>query len=190
MSEKSAAEGNIEISQRLQERFETYWLGLIFTLLALSVQSAKFGVSVPADVLELLSWLLLLVAGLAGMSRFEWMPRQYAWYAHQINEEEKVRAAQQRIADGIEIVNLAPLMTEMPAAQYLAKAEATVKEVEDRLKQLDAKQLRKYRLKRWSFALALGSLIAARGYVPVEHIVRVLSGQSVAPGPGAQQKKD
>src|SRR5947207_2547287 len=78
-------DNNAAIGRQLRERFETYLLGLIFTLLALSIQTARFGVSPIADLLELLGWILLLVSGLSGLSRSEWLPVLY-FYAHERNK--------------------------------------------------------------------------------------------------------
>src|SRR5688572_20620227 len=58
----SQEELKLSISQ--QEKFEFYLLALIFTILGLAVQTAKFGSHVVADALELCSWAALLISGL------------------------------------------------------------------------------------------------------------------------------
>ena len=171
MSEKNAADENVEIAQRLQERFETYWLGLIFTLLALSVQTAKFGVAVPADALELASWVLLLGAGLAGLSRFEWLPELYRLYSIQRAKEDIARDVQRLMLQGTRTVYVAPLQREMPAEQYASEAQAAAQLVERRLEPIEAMQQRKYRFMKWTFVLAVACLIASRGYLPTAHII-------------------
>jgi hypothetical protein len=52
MSEQSG-KSDVDYARQLQEKFELYLLGLIFTLLALAIQTAKFGVSDWADAFEL-----------------------------------------------------------------------------------------------------------------------------------------
>lgn len=175
MSEKSGSDLNIEIAQRLQERFETYWVSLIFTLLALSVQSAKFGAAVPADILELLSWLLLLVAGLAGLSRFESIPELYRLFGLQLGQEEKAQAVQKAMLQGARSVYVAPLKGEQSAAEYVAGAEAGARQLEAAAQPLEASLRKKYRLKKWSFVLAICCLISSRAYLPVLHIMQQLS---------------
>ena len=71
MPSESAGHSNTAIAQRIQEKFDAYLLGLIFTILGLSIQTAKFGPSATADAFEVISWVLFLVAGLTGLSRFE-----------------------------------------------------------------------------------------------------------------------
>ncbi len=75
-----------EYARQLQEKFELYLLGLIFTLLALAVQTAKFGAAPCADGLEVAGWVSLLISGLVGLSRMEGVPsptrctqRKWTW---------------------------------------------------------------------------------------------------------------
>jgi len=63
-----------EIAQQSQEKFEFYLVGLVFTLLALSIQTAKFGQSNLSDFFELSGWLSLAVSGLSGLWRLEYIP--------------------------------------------------------------------------------------------------------------------
>ena len=62
------------IAQQSQEKFEFYLLSLVFTLLALAVQSATFGTNLPKNALELLAWVLFLISGLSGLYRLQWIP--------------------------------------------------------------------------------------------------------------------
>jgi len=58
----------------VMEKIEFYFLGLTFTLLALAVQTFKPSTSLTADVVETGGWLLLLISGLVGVSKIEWIP--------------------------------------------------------------------------------------------------------------------
>ena len=175
MTDKSGETVNIEIAQRLQERFEAYWLGLIFTLLALSVQTAKFGVAVPADVMELLSWVLLLIAGLAGLSRFEWIPEIYRLRGMQIGKEEYALAVQKEMLRGTSSLYVAPLKREVPAAQYLEESRDSARRIEEHLTPIEQSQQRKYRIKKRAFVGGICLLIGARAYVPLIGILHALS---------------
>lgn len=73
----SEPQKDLEYSRQLQEKFEFYVLALIFTLLGLAVQTAKFGSYPIADRFELLGWLSLLLSGTVGLSRIEWLPVAY-----------------------------------------------------------------------------------------------------------------
>lgn len=63
-----------------QDKFDLYFLGLTFTILGLSIQTASFGKMVWSDCLELLAWLLLLLSGLAGLYKGLWKPNLYSLF--------------------------------------------------------------------------------------------------------------
>jgi len=63
-----------KIAVSTQEKFEFYVISLVFTLLALSIQTADFGASSIADSAELLGWLALFISGLVGLWRMEYIP--------------------------------------------------------------------------------------------------------------------
>lgn len=58
----------------VMEKIEFYFLGLTFTLLALAVQTFKPTYSLAADVVEIFGWIALLISGLLGLSKVEWIP--------------------------------------------------------------------------------------------------------------------
>jgi hypothetical protein len=152
MADKSASEQNVQIAQRLQEKFDAYLVGLIFTVLALSIQTAKFGVSPIADLLEIVSWLVFLIAGIAGLSRLEWASEIYRLYGIQTEKEELVRVAQHAGMQGAKELHIVPLGTTVPVSEYVADAKKSVRTVEEAIKPLEKKSLFKYRIRSsdWS----------------------------------------
>ena len=171
MSEQSASQLNVEIALRRQEKFETYLVGLVFTLLALSVQTASFGVSLAADVLELLSWVLLFVAGLAGLSRMEWIPELYRLASYRVEKEERVRSVKTAMLHGSREVLVVPTGKTVPASEYAARDADAVAKIAAREKELEKVQLGKYRILKWCFAGALAFLIVGRGWLPLLGVV-------------------
>lgn len=77
MSAQPPPDQNIIDARRHQDTFELYVLGLTFTILGLSVQTASFGVALLADSAELLGWVSLLISGLFGLHRGLWKPNLY-----------------------------------------------------------------------------------------------------------------
>jgi hypothetical protein len=72
MTDKTSSER--AVAQQTQLKFQFYFLSLVFTLLALTIQTARFSHSPCEDAMELAGWLGLLLSGLAGLSRREWDP--------------------------------------------------------------------------------------------------------------------
>ena len=65
-------DSNLNVSIRIQEKFEFYFLSLTFVILGLSIQTSKFGTHPISDGLELFGWISLFVSGMAGLSRMRW----------------------------------------------------------------------------------------------------------------------
>ena len=63
-----------EVAAQAQEKFHFYLVGLVFTLLALSVQTEKFVGPALDDALEVGGWIALLCSGIAGLWRLEYVP--------------------------------------------------------------------------------------------------------------------
>jgi hypothetical protein len=171
MSDAPARDLNIEIGQRIQEKFDAYLLGLIFTVLAFSIQTAAFGVSDVADLLEVFSWLSLLIAGLAGLSRMEWTPKQYQYYSAQFQLEEQVRGAEAARLKGAREFYVVPTGTTISVDQYIAEAKAPIKKLEDALQPIERKGKIKYLVLRVGFVIGLVALISARAWVPVSTVL-------------------
>ena len=68
-----------KIGSQFQSRLEFYFffLGLTFTILALSIQTSNLTTNPFVTIFELMSWVSLLVAGLIGLSRLFWFPTLY-----------------------------------------------------------------------------------------------------------------
>ena len=63
---------NIEIAAEYESKFRFYFVALVFTLLAASVQSASLSEMIFCNkIMEIIGWFLLLVCGLSSLSLLE-----------------------------------------------------------------------------------------------------------------------
>lgn len=163
MADSSHITKQFEAAERMQSQFRFYFVSLVFTLLAASIQTAKFGSSHVQSIAELTGWLLFSMSGLVALSYLEWEPivrEQLASrdsYAHQLND---AKTAKLRGITELHVL-------ESGQTQSL---EERIKNLENATGQLaaaaDIKLARaglKYEVWRWSFVAALAAMLVARG---------------------------
>ena len=72
-----AEDKNIEYAAKIASKFEFYLISLIFTILALAIQSSSFTKVYYQLYFEYGSWICLLASGFIGLSRMEFIPVLY-----------------------------------------------------------------------------------------------------------------
>jgi hypothetical protein len=166
---KYMSESNSNVGQRIQEKFQFYIVGLIFTLLGLAVQTASFGSSIVADLLEFGAWACLLLSALLAMSRLEWAPQIYRLFDIQQDlksEQEKLRQA---INTGTNVVDNTGRPIE--PNEFLRRIEERLDITVGQIKKIDRGAQWKYKVYKVGFILGLVLLISARAYVPASTII-------------------
>ncbi len=158
-----------DYSRELQEKLEIYLLGLIFTLLAAAVQTAKFGGGAVADACELASWAILFASGLVGLSRMEWLPVAHLAHGATQDVEGQVEQLEQLAEQGhVEITD-----DEQPVsiADALARRQTKLAALEAKKASIERGTRRKYLVHKWTFLVGLALLLVARGYVPAKGVI-------------------
>lgn len=156
---------NLDISIRVQEKFEFYFLSLTFIILGLSIQTSKFGTHPIADGFELLAWMSLFVSGLSGLSRMRWVPSLYKVKDVIVRRERYRDEAKRRESIGEN--HVIQDEKEKPIDAFIGEVSHGVKEAEDQLSELEAKNDLKYQLHISGFTIGLFFLIGSRGYEPI-----------------------
>ena len=165
------ADTNYDIGVRIQEKFDLYFLGLTFTILGLSIQTAHFGTLVAADIAEVFAWIAFLAAGLSGLSRLEGVPEVYRLFGLQNDQEEKVRAGKKAKMEGAGQLHIMAIGKPIAIDTYIADAEAGVVKVEEAVKPLQHRAAKRYRLMKLAFVVGLVFLIVARALSPIVSIL-------------------
>jgi hypothetical protein len=163
---------NIDISIRIQEKYEFYFVSLTFIILGLSIQTSKFGAHAISDGLELLCWISLFVSGMAGLSRIRWAPSLYKVRDEIMRKERSRDEAKRRESNGETYIIQDE--KEMPIADYVANISEGIKEIEDQFSKLETKNNLKYWLHVYGFTLGLLFLMGSRGYEPGVRFVSCL----------------
>lgn len=150
---------NKEISIQTQQKFEFYFLALVFTVLGLSIQTSEFS-SKAQSIVELAAWASFLISGLAGLSRMEWKPVSYKSYAELTYEKSFVRDAE----SGRSIVDESgKSLSRDEVGEYVQHAQRRIKERTEIMDKIEKLSKVKYFLHKWMFVAGLISLIVSRG---------------------------
>lgn len=173
----SMAKGPAETAIDLQAKFEYYFLGLIFAVLALSIQTAKFGQHHVADLFELLGWLLLFVSGVVGIFRGEWIPVVYRIEAKLQQTRHEIEQIQGALQNGVElqVTFIDNGQQHMLAGQAaINKYQAVVAVLEEQSKDAEGRIISRYWWMKWAFMVGIGCLIVSRAYGPVINLQPVV----------------
>lgn len=174
MAQQTRRTENLSVATSFQERFNVYFLAIIFGVLAVAIHTTTFEGALVARAMELFAWVLLVVSGIAGLLRQERLPECYRLRASKAEKEDLRNEVQKALLRGATEFHVVPGEQDVPPWQYRAELEAAIDQVERRLKTINVQLSRRYRVQRWSFFLALVFLLASRGHRPAIEIGRAL----------------
>lgn len=163
MSDEQTSQ-TLKHSRELQEKFELYLLALVFTVLGLAVQTAKFDGGWIASCFELAGWAALLLSGVIGVLRLEWKPVVYGLLANKELQESDAAAIRKSLSEGKVIISQETNAPLDPVALLGRKANAA-SQIEGKLKSLEGSLQRRYKLHKWAFVFGILSLACSSGYV-------------------------
>ena len=162
MNNKNQENPNITIARELSQKFEFYFIALVFTILGLSVQTASIIKDYYQYVFEILAWCLLLVSGLSGLSRLEWLSIAYRHYGSAEVEKNNLNAMNQGLG-GRTIINEEErewTNEELHQAKLRLEQQKIKREIESN--KVDRRTVIKYRIHKWAFVIGAISLVISR----------------------------
>ena len=163
----------IETALRIKEKFEFYMLGLVFTLLALSVQTASFGNHPVADLVELLGWFFLLCSGLFGAWRLEWFAPNYEFLHKLEGYEAVVFQLEQAALTGQTAITAQDTAEELDIQDVISNRRQAVGLLESKIEEVDKKIEFRYMVHRWTFLAGVLALCIARAAPAYPSIVSI-----------------
>lgn len=164
---KSMSDNDLVIAQQSQEKFQFYGVALVFTILGLSIQTAVFDGHIIARVCELVSWLMLLVSGLAGLSHLEWNPVIRMQMVRKDELEAKANQLLSQKNQGVGRVNVLPENKVIPIEQRIEEYKLYVEKLDGQITKLDRRAEIKYQMFKWTFVTGIFLLAAGRSITPI-----------------------
>lgn len=160
-------ENNLNIAVRNKEKFEFYFLALTFTILGLSIQTAEYTTYCYQTIIELSAWFALLLSGLAGLSRQEYLPVAYfAEHRRQITEEYRQNYEQRvRGQRGILHPEDGRKLNREEIQIKLDSLDARLDAINKEKKRIERGVEAKYSIHKYTFVTGIILLIASRSLV-------------------------
>jgi hypothetical protein len=137
---------NLKVAQDVHHKFEFYIIALAFTTAAFATQTGRFTGLVIGDAIEVLSWILLVLSGVLGLMRLEYLPVAYRAHDSIRAKREDINRYQhyERYRDSVMAMR------------------ADVAETEPKLKVIEVKFQRRYRWQMRFLVAGFGVLIVSR----------------------------
>lgn len=171
MSEDNPRKENESIAIELQNKYHFYFVGLTFTVLALAVQTAKFGTNAVADRLELAGWTLLAVSAFSGLSHIEWLSPLYNYFSIESGLRRDVSDLKTRkVSHGNQRIHNLKTNQWESINENIQKAEESLGKIHPKVSRLRNSLRLKYRLMKYGFVFGVFFLMAGRGWAPIESI--------------------
>lgn len=148
---------NLDISIQTQQKFEFYFLALVFTVLGLSIQTSQFSSKLQL-FFEVVAWISFLVSGLAGLSRMEWIPVSYKSYSELTEEKSFVREAK----TGRPVKTESGILSDVEVKERIKHAENRIKERTQFMEEIEYRHNIKTFLHKWLFVAGLALLVLSR----------------------------
>ena len=165
-----------EIAQKTQERFEFYIIALVFTLLALSIQTAEFGSSAISDSFELLGWISLVLSGIAGLWRMEFVPIERMKLVQRDELQNKIFELKELQLKGANEVYVLETQSNQAIEERIKNYREGLVVLESLIKKFERRNMVKYYIHRYLFVAGVLSIVISRGFIPAQGLIERLGG--------------
>jgi hypothetical protein len=157
-----------------QLKFNFYLVALTFTILGLAIQTASFGANLASDFFELIGWLSLLLAGIAGLQYLEWQPQIFQLQGLKSSQETRLTSLRKAKAQGSGTAHFLDSGQEVAIHEVIKKDEADLGSIEGRIKDVERRSGVGFRIRTVTLPLGLGLLMLSRGLEPATRLVDAL----------------
>ena len=137
---------NLEYAVNTKDKFQFYFLALVFTILGLSIQTSTFSSRIQS-MIEIGGWLFLFASGVAGLSRMEWLPVLYEYKAELTRREAFIRDSR---AGRPTVDESGEIMTESASKEFTSGVENSALGIVSTMDKLTCRAKAKHFLHKWA----------------------------------------
>ena len=156
---------NFRISREMEQKYEFYFIALVFTILGLSIQTAIFTNYIHQYIVEIAGWACLALSGLAGLSRLEWEPVVYRQYGSIDKEKRGLSIFNQGLKGRIIMKEDQEEWSIEELKNAKGNLEIHIAKREEIIKKLENSTIVKYKIHKWCFVIGVICIIYSRAFV-------------------------
>lgn len=171
---------NYKIARELSNKFDFYFIALVFTILGLSIQTSSLGKIFSQYIFEIAAWVFFLASGLAGLSRLEWMSVFYQHHGAVQDKQRTIDMLDQGIKGRAILKSIGETWTidELKEEEEKVKKQVILRKKE--IEKVDKWILLKYRIHKWAFIIGIVVLIISRSIVGLNNLFHIEKIQPIA----------
>lgn len=162
MNTENKENQNFLISREVSQKFEFYFLALVFTILGLSVQTSSFTQNYYQYIFEIIALISLLVSGLAGLFRIEWIPVAYRHYGALQEDRKKIDMFNKGLEGRTILKPSGEQFTNEELVREKEKLEGFVLKRQKISDRVDKRTTIKYYIHKYAFIIGIITLIISR----------------------------
>jgi hypothetical protein len=161
MESQNKENPNIDFAIQAKQKFEFYFLALVFTILGLSVQTSTITGSWQY-LFETASWVMLLVSGIAGLSRLEGTPHAYERIGLQQEGKNRLEIINKGLGGGTVLRPSGKQWTEEELTKEKSRGEQYILKLEEEKNEVIRRLGWKYSMHKWCFVAGICLLLISR----------------------------
>jgi hypothetical protein len=166
---------NLDHAIEAQEKFDYYFIALIFSMLGLSIQTAKFSDALWSNAAEWFGWVCLLISGLSGLFRIELTHPQFKLVAKKNALEREEKNLDKLRENGVNSVPVFGSEDLFSVNDLILNKQTAIGKVDKLLGDINRKTGIMLKMKRRLFIAGVILIFLSRSEVPIIKIYSAIS---------------
>ena len=162
MTDRRYDEANQEYARQTQQKFDFYFIALVFTILGLSIQTSVMTLLNWQRFFEILSWVCLLLSGLSGLSRLEWISVAFRQYGSRQSDMRDAEKTEQGLAGAPILKQDGSPMSKEEIIKMKKYYKENIDSRTEEIRRIEKGMSFKYKIHKWGFVIGLCALIISR----------------------------